>query len=101
MAQRVDTFGSRGTFNTGSGEAVIYRLSELAKRGIGHVDKLPYSIKILLENALRNLDNFEVSEDNVAALVAGQCLAACGKPVPKNYCAISPLLSPGAEGSER
>ncbi|MBK9750699.1 MAG: aconitate hydratase AcnA [Chloroflexi bacterium] len=70
MAQRVDTFGSRGTFNTGSGEAVIYRLSELAKRGIGHVDKLPYSIKILLENALRNLDNFEVSEDNVAALAS-------------------------------
>jgi aconitate hydratase len=70
MAQHVDTFGSRGTFNTGSGEAVIYRLSELAKRGIGHVDKLPYSIKILLENALRNLDNFEVSEDNVAALAS-------------------------------
>mgnify|MGYP001457234278 FL=1 len=68
MAQRLDTFGSRGTFDTGSGDAVIYRLSELAKRGVGHIEKLPYSIKILLENALRNLDNFEVSEDNVAAL---------------------------------
>ena len=68
MAQRLDSFGSRGTFATGSGDAVIYRLSELTKRGIGDVDRLPFSIKILLENALRNLDNFEVSEEDVVAL---------------------------------
>lgn len=60
-----DKFGTRGKFDTGSGEAVIYRINTLAKQGIGHVDKLPFSIKILLENALRNLDNFEVTEDDV------------------------------------
>ncbi len=65
---KVDSFGARGTFNTGSGEAVIYRLSKLAQAGIGHIDKLPFSIKILLENALRNLDNFEVMEDAVKSL---------------------------------
>ncbi len=65
MSQRVDSFGTRGTFDTGSGEAVIYRLSKLAEQNIGHVDKLPFSIKVLLENALRHLDNFEVSEDDV------------------------------------
>jgi len=68
MAQRLDTFGSRGTLDTESGNAVMYRLNELTKRGIGNVDKLPFSIKILLENALRNLDNFEVSEKDVVAL---------------------------------
>ena len=52
---RVDTFGTRGTFDTGNGEAVIYRLSKLAAQNIGHIDRLPFSIKILLENALRNL----------------------------------------------
>ena len=62
---RVDTFGTRGTFDTGNGEAVIYRLSKLAAQNIGHIDNLPFSIKILLENALRNLDNFEVTEDAV------------------------------------
>jgi len=62
---RVDTFGTRGTFDTGNGEAVIYRLSKLAAQNIGHIDNLPFSIKILLENALRNLDNFEVTEDSV------------------------------------
>ncbi|MBK8021377.1 MAG: aconitate hydratase AcnA [Chloroflexi bacterium] len=65
---KVDSFGTRGTFDTGNGQAVIYRLSKLSERGIGHVDRLPVSIKILLENALRNLDNFEVSEDAVAAI---------------------------------
>jgi aconitate hydratase len=65
---KVDSFGARGTFDTGSGEAVIYRLSKLAQAGVGHIDKLPFSIKILLENALRNLDNFEVMEDAVRSL---------------------------------
>ncbi len=65
---RVDTFGTRGTFDTGNGEAVIYRLSKLAAQNVGHIDRLPFSIKILLENALRNLDNFEVSADDVTAI---------------------------------
>ncbi len=65
MSKILDTFGARGTFNTGSGSATIYRLSKLAERGVGHVEKLPFSIKILLENALRNLDNFQVNEEAV------------------------------------
>jgi aconitate hydratase len=65
---RVDTFGTRGTFDTGNGEAVIYRLSALAAKNVGHIDRLPFSIKILLENALRNLDNFEVTEEAVTAI---------------------------------
>ncbi|MEP7292655.1 MAG: aconitate hydratase AcnA, partial [Chloroflexota bacterium] len=65
---RVDTFGTRGTFDSGSGDAVIYRLSKLTAQNIGHVDTLPFSIKILLENALRNLDNFEVTEDAMRAI---------------------------------
>mgnify|MGYP000013168745 CR=1 FL=1 len=65
MRTKLDSFGARGTFDTGSGEAIIYRLSKLIEQGIGHVDQLPFSIKILLENALRNLDNHEVSEQDV------------------------------------
>lgn len=58
-------FGTRGTFDTGSGEAIIYRLSKLADQGMGGIDKLPFSMKILLENALRSMDNYEVSEQDV------------------------------------
>jgi len=65
---KLDTFGTRGTFDTGSGQAVIYRLNQLSAHGVGHVEQLPFSIKILLENVLRNLDNYEVTEDSVAAI---------------------------------
>jgi aconitate hydratase len=68
MAKTLNTFNARGTFDTGQGQAVIYRLNSLIEQGIGHVERLPISIKILLENALRNLDNFEVSEEDVVAL---------------------------------
>ena len=60
-----DNFGARGTFHTGSGEAVIYRLSKLIEKGIGHVDRLPFSIKILLENVLRNQDGLQYNEEDV------------------------------------
>ena len=68
MSKRLDLFGAKGTFDTGSGSAVIYRLNTLAAQSIGHVDRLPFSIKILLENALRNLDNYEVNEEAVQAI---------------------------------
>jgi aconitate hydratase len=65
---KVDTFGTRSTFDTGNGQAVIYRLSALSAQGIGHIDRLPFSIRILLENALRNLDNYEVTAEAVTAI---------------------------------
>ncbi len=68
MAKILDSFGTRGTLNTAKGEATIYRLNKLTEKGVGHVDKLPFSIKVLLENALRNLDNFQVNEEAVQNL---------------------------------
>lgn len=65
-----DNFGARGTFDTGTGEAVIYRLSKLTEQGIGHVDKLPFSIKVLLENALRNQDGHHFNEEDVHNLAS-------------------------------
>ncbi|GAB5490624.1 MAG: aconitate hydratase AcnA [Phototrophicaceae bacterium] len=60
-----DKFGARGTFDTGNGDAIIYRLSKLIEQRIGNVEKLPFSIKILLENALRNLDGRNFTEEDV------------------------------------
>ncbi len=65
-----DVFGARGTFATGNGQAVIYRLSKLSDSGVGQVDSLPFSIKILLENALRNQDGRHFTEDDVANLAS-------------------------------
>ncbi len=82
MSPKLDSFGARGKFDTGSGEAVIYRLNKLIEDGIGHVDKLPFSIKIMLENALRNLDGEQVSEDDVKNLANWDHTKPMGVEVP-------------------
>ena len=61
-------FGALDTFDTGSGRAQLYRLSHLEKSGVGHIDRLPFSIKVLLESVLRNCDGYVVTEDDVRAL---------------------------------
>src|SRR3954466_260823 len=68
MANKIDAFGAVSTLSSKAGDFKIARLNKLAELGLGNLDKLPFSIKILLESCLRNLDNFEVSEDDVKRL---------------------------------
>jgi aconitate hydratase len=68
MAKTLNLFGAEAKLNTKAGDLQIYRLDALSKAGIGNVDKLPFSIKVLLESCLRNLDNFEVAEEDVRRL---------------------------------
>src|SRR5687768_30438 len=63
-------FGAESRLSTKAGDVTIYRLDALSKRGIGNLEKLPFSIKVLLESCLRNLDNFEVSEEDVKRLAS-------------------------------
>ncbi len=63
-------FGTRGTIPLDGGEAVIYRLRRLSEAGIGHIDKLPFCIKILLENALRNQDGRHFQAEDVLNLAS-------------------------------
>jgi aconitate hydratase len=70
MAKTLNLFGAQATLNSKAGDFTIYRLDALSKAGIGNVDKLPFSIKVLLESCLRNLDNFEVGEDDVKRLAS-------------------------------
>ena len=67
---RTDPFKAKSTFDTGSGTAVIYRLSALEQAGLVKLDRLPFSMRILLENLLRNLDGYLVTEDDVRTLAA-------------------------------
>lgn len=61
-------FGAEAKLKTKSGEYTIFRLPKLIEDGIGHVEALPYSIRVLLESCLRNVDNFIVSEEDVRNL---------------------------------
>jgi aconitate hydratase len=59
---------SRDILKTSGGDVVIYRLDRLEADGVGPVSGLPYSIKVLLEAALRNLDNYQVQDEDVRGL---------------------------------
>ena len=65
-----DVFGARDKLKFAGGEAAIYRLSKLAADGIGNIERLPFSIKILLENALRNQDGRHFQAEDVVNLAA-------------------------------
>ena len=60
-----DSFGARSTLSVGGESLEIFRLDAVQE---GHVDRLPYSLKILLENLLRHEDGRDVTRDDIVAL---------------------------------
>ncbi|NLG09740.1 MAG: aconitate hydratase AcnA [Deinococcales bacterium] len=68
--QNPDSFGARAVLDTGSGEAYYYRLGALQEAGLADVERMPYSIRVLLESLLRNEDGFLVTKDDVERLAA-------------------------------
>jgi aconitate hydratase len=68
MPTNTNSFGAASKLTTKAGDFTIYGLNALKKAGIGDIDKLPFSIKVILESALRNLDEFEVTSDDVKRL---------------------------------
>ncbi|HUE39140.1 MAG TPA: aconitate hydratase AcnA, partial [Candidatus Binatia bacterium] len=66
-----DSFHTRSQLTVGDQSYVIYSLERLEAAGL-RVQRLPYSLKILLENLLRNEDDKAVDADDVKALAAWQ-----------------------------
>ncbi len=67
-----DTLGTRSTMNVGGKEYAYYSLAKAAET-IGDVSKLPFSMKVLLENLLRFEDGgFTVSTDDIQGLADWQ-----------------------------
>src|SRR6266581_155590 len=73
---KTDVFGARSTFETGQGAATLYRLSALEKAGVAKgLDRLPFSIKVLLEAVLRRVDGELVTAEDVRNLAAWSAAA--------------------------
>ncbi len=60
-----DSFGARSALEVGGNDYEIFRLDAVKD---GHVERLPYSLKILLENLLRHEDGRDVTRDDILAL---------------------------------
>ncbi len=63
-------FGARRTLSTGSGDLAYFSLEALAEQGLADLERIPVTVKILLENLLRTARTEHASEEDVSALAA-------------------------------
>ncbi len=68
MNQHVDSFNAVDWLVVGDRSYSYVRLSALEEAGLARLERLPYSLKILLENLMRFEDGRSVSKDDVEAL---------------------------------
>lgn len=66
-----DTLKTRKTLNVNGKEYDYFSLPDAAKQ-LGNIDKLPFTLKILLENLLRHEDGRSVNVEDVQAVVDWQ-----------------------------
>lgn len=64
-----DLFGIRRKLSTATGEVSYYSLKALEEQGF-NISKMPFSIRILVENALRNFDGLRITEENVRTVLS-------------------------------
>ena len=77
-----DPFGAEASLSTSAGDVKYFRLQKLIDDGIGDIETLPYSIRVLLEACLRNVDGFVVSQEDVNNLANWNAAAPAQVEVP-------------------
>ncbi len=70
MPHLADPFGALATVDLPEGPTSFHRLGRLEEMGLASLDRLPFSIRILLENVLRNAGDGHVSEEHVESVAA-------------------------------
>jgi aconitate hydratase len=66
----IDSFKSRKTLKVGAKSYTYYSLKAAEKNGLKGISALPYSMKVLLENLLRNEDDRTVTKKDITGFVA-------------------------------
>src|SRR6202522_3822888 len=66
----LDSFKCRKTLTVGAKSYEIYSLKAAEKNGLSGVSQLPFSLKIVLENLLRNEDGRSVKKEDIEAVAA-------------------------------
>ncbi|KXG44357.1 aconitate hydratase AcnA [Tepidibacillus infernus] len=77
-----DVFSVRSELQVGDKTYKYYSLKALEEKGIGQVSKLPFSIKVLLEAAVRQVDGKAITEEHVKQLANWDKGAGKDKEVP-------------------
>ena len=77
-----NAFNARKTLAVHGTTYTYFDLNALSAAKIGRVERLPYSIKVLLEAMLRNVDGFIVTQDDVAGLANWNAKAPAKEEIP-------------------
>ncbi len=70
MKNSLDSFKCRKTLNVNGRQFTYYSLVEAEKNGLDGLSRLPYSLKVLMENLLRFEDGRSVTADDIRAIAA-------------------------------
>ena len=65
-----DLFNARDTLKVGDKDYAFYRLDTLEKAGLTQLKQLPFSIRIVLEAALRQCNDKEITQNDVRNIAA-------------------------------
>jgi len=82
MTDFKNSFGTRSTLNTAEGSVEYFSLSKLADSGFTEIDRLPFSIKILLENLVRNEDGNLITTNTIKNMAEWKADASVCHEVP-------------------
>ena len=82
MSKQTDPFGTQKTLSTESGKFTYYDLGELEKQGLGQISRMPFSIKVLLEAVLRQIDGYAVTVEDLKALCLWSSAESKRKEIP-------------------
>lgn len=63
-----DQYSVRSSLEVGGKSYAYYRLQGLEDQGLGEISKLPFSIKVLLEGAVRQFDGRAITKEHVKQL---------------------------------
>ncbi len=82
MTAHPNSFDSLTLLETPAGPVTCFKISRLADAGFGSIERMPFSIRILLENLLRNEDGSLVTRDDIARLASWSPMQSERKEVP-------------------
>ena len=65
MTKSLDSFNCRSTLKVGDAEYTYFSLAKAEANGLAGISALPFSMKVLLENLLRNEDGRSVTKEDI------------------------------------
>ncbi|HVG98392.1 MAG TPA: aconitate hydratase AcnA [Chloroflexota bacterium] len=82
MTTSQNPFGARGTLSDGGWTATYYSLRALEREGMTRIDRLPFTVKVLLENVLRFAGNAHVEDADIQALAGWSAGSQSNEEIP-------------------